>query len=433
MTFMNQLPEIWQEHWRSLGFNAPSIIQEASFMPLKNQENILGISPTGSGKTLAYLLPLLLNVEKSAGSQLLILASSQELAMQISKVTQEWGSLLQIKTQSLIGGANVTRQIEKLKKKPEVLVGTPGRVLELIKSKKLKSHLLKTIVMDEVDQLFHEAELNLTKQILDSSSTKYQVVFYSATADRVINEAKKLAEDLSVIDVSSEDHSAGQVHHYFIRLSPRKKVDHLRSLAYTANFRSLIFFNQVSELGAAEEKMTYQHIPVVGLASDQNKTLRKFAIDQFSNRKVNLLLTTDIGARGLDFKEVPYVINVDVPLTEESYIHRAGRVGRMGAAGTVLTFINDATKRDYQRLMKKIGYATQEVFLYDGEIQLERKEKSPEPTIEKKPQKDKAKATKPTIALSERLEKDRELPKEKAPKKKKKVKQNKNKGARRKS
>lgn len=430
MTFIEKLPEIWQEHWRSSGFDDPSIIQQESFIPLKNQENVLGISPTGSGKTLAYLLPLLLNVEKESGSQLLILASSQELAMQISKVAQEWGALLQLRTQSLIGGANVSRQIDKLKKKPEVLVGTPGRVLELIKSKKIKSHLLKTIVMDEVDQLFHEAELNLTKQILDSSATEYQVAFYSATADRVIEEAQRLADNLSVIDVSARDHSAGQVHHYFIRLSPRKKIDYLRSLSYTPNFRSMVFFNQVSELGAAEEKMMYQQIPVVGLASDQNKTLRKLAIDQFSSKRVNLLLTTDIGARGLDFKEVPYVVNVDVPLSEESYIHRAGRVGRMGANGVVLTFINDATKRDYQRLMKQVGYATQEVFLYDGELQLERKEKTEEPRIGSSSKKVSNKEMNATIELS--IEHEIIAPKEKIPKKKKKVKKNKNKGARRK-
>ncbi|MBP2098379.1 DEAD/DEAH box helicase [Enterococcus rivorum] len=432
MTFIEQLPEIWQKHWRSSGFDEPSLIQEKSFTLLKNQENVLGISPTGSGKTLAYLLPLLLNVEKETGSQLLILASSQELAMQISKVTQEWGSLIQLRTQSLIGGANVSRQIDKLKKKPEVLVGTPGRVLELIKAKKIKSHLLKTIVMDEVDQLFHESELNLTKQILDSSSTKYQVVFYSATADRVIEEAEKLADKLSVVDVSTEDRSAGQVHHYFMRLSPRKKIDYLRSLSYTTNFRSMVFFNQVSELGAAEEKMIYQQIPVVGLASDQNKSLRKLAIDQFSTKRVNVLLTTDIGARGLDFKEVPYVVNVEVPLSEESYIHRAGRVGRMGADGVVLTFINDATKRDYQRLMKKICYETKEVFLYDGELHLERKEKSEASQVETTPKKAISKQPKKTIETPEKQEKPIEVIKEKAPKKKKRTKKSKNKGARRK-
>lgn len=416
MTFIKNTPEAWQEHWQASGFSEPSIIQAKSFQPLKEKQNVLGISPTGSGKTLAYVLPLLLNVEKAQGSQLLILAPSQELAMQISQVVRDWASLLQLKTQLLIGGANVSRQVEKLKKKPEILVGTPGRVLELIKAKKIKSHLLKTIVMDEVDQLFHEKEMNLTKQILTSAPTDFQLVFYSATADRVTEEAQKLAEQLTIIDVTDEDHSAGTVNHYYMNLSPRKKSAYLRSLSYTSDFRGMVFFNQVADLGAVEEKLVYEGLSVVSLASDQNKALRKLAIDQFSSKKSVMLLTTDIAARGLDFEAVPYVINTEVPLSEESYIHRAGRVGRMGASGTVITFVNDATKRDYQRILKKIGLTTQEIFLYEGALHLTRKEKS---------------LTEERAASSEKIKKvPTEQRKEKV---KKRPKNSKNKGARRKT
>lgn len=422
MTIINHLPEAWQEHWQASGFSEPSMIQQKSFQPLKEKENVLGISPTGSGKTLAYVLPLLLNIEKNQGSQLLILAPSQELAVQISQVVRDWSALLELKTQSLIGGANVGRQIEKLKKKPEILVGTPGRVLELIKTKKLKSHLLQTIVMDEVDQLFHEKELNLTKQILASAPTDFQLVFYSATADRVVEEAQKLIDQLTIIDVTDEDQSGGVVQHYYMTLSPRKKSEYLRSLAYTPNFRAMVFFNQVVDLGSVEEKLIYEKLNVVGLASDQNKTLRKLAIDQFSKKRAVMLLTTDIAARGLDFEAIPFVVNAEVPLSEESYIHRAGRVGRMGASGSVITFVNDATKRDYQRLMKKIDRSFQEIFLYDGAIHLTRKEKSltEEKTTSSSPTAKKEQITKQPSA-------------KKTAKPKNRPKNTKNKGARRKS
>ena len=421
MTFINHLPEALQEHWQASGFSEPSMIQEKSFHPLQEKENVLGISPTGSGKTLAYVLPLLLNVEKDQGSQLLILAPSQELAVQISQVVRDWATLLQLKTQSLIGGANVGRQIEKLKKKPEILVGTPGRVLELIKTKKIKSHLLKTVVLDEVDQLFHDKELNLTKQILTSAPTEFQLVFYSATADRVVEEAQKLTDQLTIIDVTNEDQSSGVVNHYFMALSPRKKSDYLRSLAYTPDFRAMVFFNQVADLGSVEEKLIYEGLTVVGLASDQNKTLRKLAIDQFSKKRAVMLLTTDIAARGLDFEAIPFVVNAEVPLSEESYIHRAGRVGRMGAAGSVITFVNDATKRDYQRLMKKIELPSKEIFLYDGAIHLNRKEKS---TVEEKHSNTKLPHKKDPVTTQQ--------PSNQTAKPKKRPKSNKNKGARRK-
>lgn len=422
MTFNKNLPEAWQEHWRASGFSEPSMIQQKSFQPLKEKENVLGISPTGSGKTLAYVLPLLLNVEKEQGNQLLILAPSQELAVQISQVVRDWASLLQLKTQSLIGGANVGRQIEKLKKKPEILVGTPGRVLELIKTKKIKSHLLKTVVMDEVDQLFHEKELNLTKQILASAPTEFQLVFYSATADRVIEETQKLTDQLMIIDVTDEDQSGGTVKHYFMALSPRKKSEYLRSLAYTPNFRAMVFFNQVADLGSVEEKLIYEGLTVAGLASDQNKTLRKLAIDQFAKERAIMLLTTDLAARGLDFNAIPFVVNAEVPLSEESYIHRAGRVGRMGADGAVITFVNDATKRDYQRLMKKIERPFQEIFLYDGAIHLTRKEKS---STEEK--------TSSANVTVKKEQTSKSLPTKKIAKPKNRPKNTKNKGARRKS
>lgn len=417
MTFIENLPEVWQKHWQTSGFSEPSMIQEKSFLPLKGKENVLAISPTGSGKTLAYTLPLLLTVEKDQGGQLLILAPSQELAVQTSQVVRDWASLLQLKTQTLIGGANVSRQIEKLKEKPEILVGTPGRVLELIKTKKIKSHLLQSIVMDEVDQLFHEKELNLTKQILASAPKEFQLAFYSATADRVVKEAQNITSELTVIDVTDEDQSGGEVHHYFMTLSPRKKSDYLRSLTYTPNFRAIVFFNQVAELGSVEEKLIYEGLSVAGLASDQNKTLRKLAIDQFSKQRAALLLTTDIAARGLDFNALPFVVNAEVPLTEESYIHRSGRVGRMGAAGSVITFVNDATKRDYQRLMKKIALPTQEIFLYDGTIHLTRKERS---------------VSEEKNSSSKVLIKKEQPANEGTEKSKKRPKNNKNKGARRK-
>lgn len=375
---INELPQVWQEKWANLGFKIPSLIQEKTFEPLKKKQNVLGISPTGSGKTLAYVLPLLLQVEQQKGNQILILAPSQELAVQIHQVVREFAKQLQLKSQLIIGGANSKRQIEKLKQKPEVIVGTPGRILELIKMKKIKSHLFKAIVLDEVDHLFQSQELNLTKQIIKSVPKEVQRVFFSATAQKVIPEAQKLAEDLTVIDVTVEDNSAGKVTHYYLQLSPRKKSEYLRKCAYLSNFQAMVFFNQLNELGTVEEKLIYEGVPVVSLASDQSKMLRKLAIERFTKKQATMLLTTDIAARGLDFQAIPFVINAEVPLSEESYIHRAGRVGRMGATGVVVTFVNDATKRDYQRLMKATGYTYQKIFLYNGQLQEEAKQSSKE-------------------------------------------------------
>ena len=130
MTIIQNFPQEWQEKWEQENFKDPTNIQEQLFAPLREKESVLGISPTGSGKTLAYLLPLLLNVEKGEGNQLLILLPSQELASQVAEVVREWITPLDLNIQTIIGGANLSRQVDRLKKRPEVLVGTPGRVLE---------------------------------------------------------------------------------------------------------------------------------------------------------------------------------------------------------------------------------------------------------------------------------------------------------------
>ncbi|WP_321385370.1 DEAD/DEAH box helicase [uncultured Enterococcus sp.] len=374
MDLFKQLPEGWQQQWQDSGFDEPSAIQQLSFTPLSEGKNVRGISPTGTGKTLAYLLPLLLNVEKQAGSQLLILAPSQELAVQIGQVAQEWGKTLELKTQTLIGGANVKRQVEKLKKKPEVLIGTPGRILELIRSKKIKSHQLKTIVMDEADLLLQKSELDLTRQILQSAPVDYQLVFYSATADTIEKEVSELAAEVLTVDAVNEDNSAGKIQHFYIEVPFRKRKDFLQKMLHIPSFYGMVFFNQLADLGAIEEKLTYEALPVVGLASDQNKQMRKLAITQFSQRRAKMLLTTDVGARGLDFPAIDFVVNADVPQDSVSYAHRAGRTGRMGAEGAVVTFINERTKRDFQRLMKAVGQTAEELFVYDAGFHKEKKE-----------------------------------------------------------
>lgn len=373
MDFLKQLPEGWQQQWQTSGFDQPSAIQEQSFLPLLEGKNVRGISPTGTGKTLAYLLPLLLNVKKQEGSQLLILAPSQELAVQIGQVAQEWSKTVELKTQTLIGGANVKRQVEKLKKKPEVLIGTPGRILELIRSKKIKSHQLKTIVMDEADLLLQKSDLDLTRQILQSAPVDYQLVFYSATADTIEKEVNELAVDTLTVDAVNEDVSAGKIQHFYIEVPFRKRKDFLQKMLHIPSFYGMVFFNQLADLGAVEEKLAYEGLPVVGLASDQNKQLRKLAISQFSQRRAKMLLTTDVGARGLDFPAVDFVINADVPQDSVSYAHRAGRTGRMGAEGSVVTFINERTKRDFQRLMKEVGQSAEELFIYDAGFHKEQK------------------------------------------------------------
>lgn len=373
-----------QKNWEDAGFQKAALIQEKVYQAIVDGKNLVGIAPTGSGKTLAYLLPLINQLKSGTPSQILVLTSSQELAMQVVEVARKWLSGSGMKVQPLIGGANVKRQQEALKKKPELLIGTPGRVLELITSKKIKAPAIKTLVFDEVDQLVQGQSLQLIQKILKASDNDAQRLYFSATADTVLNELNKFESDLLVIDVSKEDESQGEVQHFYLETSDRKKVDQLRRLLNLPAFWGMIFFNQLTDMGSAEEKLLFHHLPVASLASDQSKISRKNAIDQFKKHQALGLLTTDLASRGLDIEALPFVINVDVPMTEESYLHRAGRVGRMGNSGVVISLVTPQEKSDLSKIAKKLDLALSPIYLFGGELLTEEPVKQSEPKKKKK-------------------------------------------------
>lgn len=383
-----QLVPFLQQNWQVAGFAEPSLIQAEVFEPITEGKNLVGIAPTGSGKTLAYLLPLLNQLKPKEANQLLILTSSQELAMQVVEVSRAWLKGSEMHVLPLIGGANIKRQQDGLKKKPEVIIGTPGRIMELITSKKLKSHQFKTVVFDEVDQLIQGQNLQLIQRIVKSLPQTVQRLYFSATADKVLSEIQENDDDLTIIDVSQTDKSQGKVAHLYLEISERKKVDGLRRLLNLPEFWGLLFFNQLNDLGAAEQKLLFHKLDVASLASDQNKQLRKQAIDKLKKHQLVGLLTTDIASRGLDIEAMPFVVNVDFPKTEESYLHRAGRVGRMGNEGVVISFVTPQEVVGAKKTAKKLGITLEEVYLYGGVLTTEKPEK-PTGTSKKKKSKGK--------------------------------------------
>lgn len=359
-------PESWQKKWEKEKFTSPSEIQTQSFKPLKEGQSAMLISPTGSGKTLAYLFPLLLNIKQGEGTQLCIVLPSQELAMQVVKVARQWAELLGLKVNAMIGGGNIRRQIDQLKKHPEVIVGTPGRLVELMDRKKIRAVAIKAVVLDEVDDLLNgRAEANFTSQLLKKINRDTQIVAVSATADLLEEEAKQwLPSQYQLIDVRQTDHSQGTITHAYIETPLRRRTELLRKLAYVENFRALVFFNQLQDLGVVADKLMYEGIPVSTLASDQSKFERQMALSQFNEGKVKLLLTTDLAARGLDFEQLDYIVQYDVPQMPDQYIHRVGRIGRMGRDGVSIALVNDRERRNLKQVAGEVTLTP--LYLYDS-------------------------------------------------------------------
>lgn len=356
---INQFPKVWQDQITQFNFDTFTPIQTNAFHPITSGDNLLGISPTGTGKTLAYLWPSLLKLKPKKSQQLLILAPNTELAGQIFEVTKLWADPLGLVAQLFLSGSSQKRQIERLKKGPEILIGTPGRVFELIKLKKIKMMNVDTIVLDEFDELLSESQFHFVDNILRRVPREHQLIYMSATSK--IDHAK-LAENTIKIDVSNQEES--QTKHYYMLLDKRERLEFLRKFSNISDFRALVFFNSLSDLGAAEERLQFASSDAVSLASDINVKFRKVIIEKFKNYQLSLLLATDLVARGIDVDNLEYVINFEVPRDKEAYTHRAGRTGRMGKDGIVITFV---THKEELKQLKKYA-AVKEVKLKNQQL-----------------------------------------------------------------
>ncbi|MDM5335191.1 DEAD/DEAH box helicase [Ureibacillus composti] len=368
MSVIELLNETLQSKWN---FERTMKIQDEMIPAMLEGKDIVAESPTGSGKTLAYVLPILNKVDGSKKkTQALIVAPSQELAMQIVEVIRDWIVGTDITVQQLIGGANSARQIEKLKKKPTIVVGTPGRLNELARSNKLKLKEIDIVVLDECDQLLSREYRVVIKSFIEGAAYGRQVVVVSATiTDEIKLVASRMMFEPVHIAIKPEDMvQVGKVVHSFIKVDERDKTDMLRRLASIEGVRGLAFVNNIDQVLMKETKLKYKDAKVVTLHSDMKKEERKKSLDDFRKGEARILIATDIAARGLDIEGLTHVIHVDVPHTIEQYTHRSGRTGRAGADGEVLTLLAYKDEKTYKKLLRELEKKPVQKIWYKGEI-----------------------------------------------------------------
>lgn len=385
------MDRVFEQFFQKQGFKAQTAIQKAVYEPLKEDRSLIGLAPTGSGKTLAFAVPLLEKTVPGGSTQILILSPSQELAVQTTDVFRQWGAVNNIKATSLTGGANMQRQIERLKKHPEVVVGTPGRMLSLIHESRLKLKDIQTIVVDEADELLNGETLDEVREIVMSAPVDVQLAFFSATQ---ANTAEKLSEifgvDVEQFDVRQTDDTQGEVIHGLVRVASNKKVTYLRRLAKLKHFQALVFFNHVSTLEHVAAELKHQHISSVKLAGHQVQTERATAMRLFRKGDAKLLLTTEMAARGLDIPDLPAVVNFDLPQDATAYTHRTGRTGRMGNEGMIVNMGDDHDLRDLRKLVPSVTFKP--LFLLHGKLTDQR-----EVLTDDEPESSEAKATEAVV------------------------------------
>lgn len=349
------LPEI-TEVLRAQKIVTPTKVQQEAIPAIIKGENLLVQSPTGTGKTLAYLTPILSQLDiESKALQVLVLVPSRELAVQVAKLARTFSEELRVAT--LIGGANLNRQLEALKAKPQIAVGTPGRVFELLQKRKINGQLIKTIIVDEADKMFSTGFMDDVRGILKATLKSRQVLFFSATLPGQLQEqATQLIDNPRFLKVGEEGRVPKTISHvFFMSSKEQKNITLTRLLRRYQPVRAIVFVQRNEGVSSLARRLQDSGIDAVGLHSALPQQARKKVLEDYRQGKVRVLITTDLLARGMDFAKVDYIFNYDLPLDEKHYLHRAGRTGRAGEEGTAVTLVTEEQKGIIPKLARTLG------------------------------------------------------------------------------
>lgn len=351
---------------------SPLPAQEAAAPVLLAGQSCSIVSRTGSGKTLAYLLPLLTGIDPDLPqAQVVVLAPTHELAMQISRVATELvrEAGLPIRVQALIGGVAVARQLDGLKKKPHLVVGSAGRMTHLMDLKKLKLGHVRWLVLDEADRLLIDESLHHVRTIAAALPAETKYAFVSATeGPAAVRVAKELAGSVTPVRTQQDINPA--IRHLFLVCEERDKIDQVRkAIRGLQPARTLVFVHRGQTAERMADKLAFHGLPVADLHGAHDKFSRQTALETFRREQGAVLIASDIAARGLDVSGVDLVINADAPSQSRDYLHRAGRTGRAGAAGTVLTLLGEADKRLARRYEEELDITLEQVRLVRGSLE----------------------------------------------------------------
>lgn len=338
----------------------PTTIQAEAIPVILSRQDVIAQSHTGSGKTLAFVTPLFQMIDSSKREmQVLILAPTHELVMQIDAQIKllAANSGEPVTSTTIIGGANIEKQIKKLKEKPHFIVGSAGRILELIKKKKITAHTIKTIVLDEADSLLDNTNTKTIQDIIKTTLRDRQLCLFSASiSDNTLELAKSLMKEPVVLKTAETVEMNPNIEHFYLKGDRRDKFELLRKLIVAEEpQRALIFVNQNDSMQEIAEKLNYHQKETFMMRGNIKKEERKRALDAFRSGKIKLLISSDLTARGLDIPEVTHIIHLDCPSNPNEYLHRAGRTARGNASGKSICIVTDkdlSTLKKYQKKFK---------------------------------------------------------------------------------
>lgn len=323
------------------GYDNPMPIQDQSIPHILRGKDLVGIANTGTGKTAAMLIPLIDKVFNNRSERVIIITPTRELAFQIEDEFREFAKGLGVWSVVCVGGMNIGRQIMSLRRNPNFVIGTPGRIKDLIKRKILDLSTFKNVVLDEVDRMFDMGFYDEVKTLLAYLPKERQSLFFSATISESI---QKLIQDFLANPVTvsvKTGETAKNVDQDVIRVSSyNEKIETLHGLLIKEEFKKVLIFGKTKMGVERLSRSLYERgFKSESIHGDKNQHKRQKALDLFKMDRIDILVATDVAARGLDIPDVSHVINFDIPNTYEDYVHRIGRTGRANKKGQALTFV----------------------------------------------------------------------------------------------
>ena len=350
-----------QKAIQKVGYEQPSPIQAASIPPLLDGHDLIGIAQTGTGKTAAFALPMLSKLDmKQKSPQMLVLAPTRELAIQVAEACQSYASEMKgFHVLPIYGGQDMRGQLKQLQRGAQVIVGTPGRIMDHLRRGSLKLNELKSLVLDEADEMLRMGFIDDVEWILEHIPEQRQIALFSATMPPPIRKvADKYLNNPQEISIAKESTTGTNIEQHALVVSGfDRKVDAITRIFEAQDFDGVIIFVRTKTATVElAEKLEARGHSASALNGDMNQALRERTINRLKNGQLDIIVATDVAARGIDVQRVSHVINFDIPYDSEAYVHRIGRTGRAGRSGQAILFVAPREKR----LLRSIEKATRQ-------------------------------------------------------------------------
>lgn len=339
----------------NMGFEEATAIQVQTVPAALQGRDLIGQAQTGTGKTAAFGIPLIERLNENSGNiQGVVLTPTRELAVQVAEEINKIAQFKNISALPIYGGQDITRQIKALKKRPQIIVATPGRFMDHMRRKTIRLDAIEIVVLDEADEMLNMGFIDDIKEILQEVPDNRQTLLFSATMPRAIQEiAQQFMTDPTLISVKSKEVTVPNIEQQYMEVAEKQKFDVLcRLLDIHSPELAIIFGRTKRRVDELSEALTKRGYGAEGIHGDLNQAKRDSVLRKFKEGTIEVLVATDVAARGLDISGVTHVFNFDIPQDSESYVHRIGRTGRAGKTGLAITFVT-SREIDHLRLIER--------------------------------------------------------------------------------